>query len=79
MTKTADDHQNSKQSDPPMQAGSATPPSSAKSPSTSHVAQNATASVEDLPADRPPEHGGQAGLEPTRFGDWEKRGRCTDF
>jgi hypothetical protein len=19
------------------------------------------------------------GLEPTRFGDWERRGRCTDF
>jgi hypothetical protein len=27
----------------------------------------------------PTEIGGQAGLEPTRFGDWEKNGRCTDF
>lgn len=25
------------------------------------------------------EHGGQSGPEPTRFGDWEKGGRCTDF
>ncbi len=25
------------------------------------------------------EIGGQKGLEPTRFGDWEKNGRCTDF
>ncbi|MDX1923198.1 MAG: DUF1674 domain-containing protein [Alphaproteobacteria bacterium] len=25
------------------------------------------------------ETGGQAGPEPTRFGDWEKGGRCTDF
>jgi len=25
------------------------------------------------------EIGGQAGPEPTRFGDWEKNGRCTDF
>lgn len=25
------------------------------------------------------EVGGQKGLEPTRFGDWEKKGRCTDF
>lgn len=25
------------------------------------------------------EIGGQAGPEPTRFGDWEKAGRCTDF
>lgn len=28
---------------------------------------------------RPKEHGGQKGLEPTRYGDWEKNGRCTDF
>ncbi len=25
------------------------------------------------------EVGGQQGPEPTRFGDWEKGGRCTDF
>lgn len=25
------------------------------------------------------EWGGPAGLEPTRFGDWEKAGRCIDF
>ncbi|KAI5077772.1 hypothetical protein GOP47_0007596 [Adiantum capillus-veneris] len=23
--------------------------------------------------------GGPKGLEPTRFGDWEKGGRCSDF
>jgi hypothetical protein len=27
----------------------------------------------------PGEKGGQQGPEPTRFGDWEKGGRCTDF
>ena len=27
----------------------------------------------------PPEQGGQAGPEPTRYGDWEKNGRVTDF
>ncbi len=27
----------------------------------------------------PPEVGGPAGPEPTRFGDWEQKGRCTDF
>lgn len=26
-----------------------------------------------------PEHGGPKGLEPTRYGDWEQNGRCTDF
>ena len=25
------------------------------------------------------EIGGRNGLEPTRFGDWEKNGRCIDF
>jgi hypothetical protein len=25
------------------------------------------------------EVGGQKGPEPTRYGDWEKNGRCTDF
>ena len=25
------------------------------------------------------EIGGSAGPEPTRFGDWEKNGRCSDF
>lgn len=25
------------------------------------------------------EFGGAAGPEPTRYGDWEHKGRCTDF
>ncbi len=27
----------------------------------------------------PVETGGPKGPEPTRYGDWEQRGRCTDF
>lgn len=27
----------------------------------------------------PKEIGGRKGPEPTRFGDWEKNGRCIDF
>jgi hypothetical protein len=27
----------------------------------------------------PKEIGGAKGLEPTRYGDWERKGRCTDF
>tara|TARA_B110000444_G_scaffold171326_1_gene160064 strand:- start:230 stop:454 length:225 start_codon:yes stop_codon:yes gene_type:complete len=27
----------------------------------------------------PVETGGPKGLEPTRYGDWEKNGRCIDF
>lgn len=25
------------------------------------------------------EYGGPRGLEPTRYGDWERNGRCIDF
>jgi hypothetical protein len=28
---------------------------------------------------KPVEIGGPAGPEPTRYGDWERNGRCTDF
>ncbi|MEY4680209.1 MAG: hypothetical protein RLZZ276_1858 [Pseudomonadota bacterium] len=28
---------------------------------------------------RVPEQGGPRGLEPTRYGDWERDGRCVDF
>jgi hypothetical protein len=31
------------------------------------------------PADPPCEIGGPKGPEPTRYGDWEQNGRCTDF
>lgn len=27
----------------------------------------------------PPEIGGPEGPEPTRYGDWERKGRCIDF
>ena len=30
-------------------------------------------------AARPVEIGGRDGPEPTRYGDWEKNGRCIDF
>jgi len=29
--------------------------------------------------EHPKEIGGPKGLEPTRYGDWEKSGRCIDF
>jgi hypothetical protein len=36
--------------------------------------------VQDKPRKKPvPETGGPAGPEPTRYGDWERGGRCVDF
>ena len=39
-------------------------------------------SADDTPVedkDGPKEIGGRGGLDPTRYGDWEKAGRCVDF
>lgn len=33
----------------------------------------------EKPGRKPREIGGPAGPEPTRYGDWEKNGRCSDF
>jgi hypothetical protein len=45
-------------------------------PSADHAAPPADHA--ERPA-APVEIGGRAGPEPTRFGDWEMRGRCIDF
>ena len=34
---------------------------------------------QNSPDPRPKEIGGREGPDPTRYGDWEKNGRCIDF
>ena len=36
-------------------------------------------SSQSLDKKKEKEIGGRDGLEPTRYGDWEKNGRCIDF
>lgn len=36
-------------------------------------------SATESKSQRPKELGGPKGPEPTRYGDWEKNGRCIDF
>lgn len=36
-------------------------------------------SADDAGVPAPREIGGREGPEPTRYGDWEKNGRCVDF
>jgi hypothetical protein len=43
------------------------------------VADDTADNVPDRPAEQPREIGGRGGLDPTRYGDWEKAGRCIDF
>jgi len=54
-------------------------PTHASASPVSHIADSA--GVQSSPQMPTPaiEIGGREGPEPTRFGDWEKRGRCIDF
>ena len=38
-----------------------------------------TTQESEAAAKKPKEIGGPKGPEPTRYGDWEKAGRCIDF
>lgn len=53
------------------------------SPAPGRESGSANTEHEDRPnvVGKPPgeEIGGPAGPEPTRYGDWERNGRCTDF
>jgi len=40
---------------------------------------SAASTVDSVTAESAEEIGGPKGLEPTRFGDWERKGRCIDF
>jgi len=51
-----------------------------KDPAQQPPASQAPHAPEKPPArDKPKEIGGPKGPEPTRYGDWEVNGRCTDF
>ena len=47
-------------------------------PLTTHDERDAPSAATPVPQ-VPREIGGPAGLEPTRYGDWERKGRCIDF
>jgi hypothetical protein len=55
---------------PPDEQSSPEPRADRAGPESPETAQAQT---------RPREIGGLDGPEPTRFGDWEKGGRCIDF
>jgi hypothetical protein len=50
---------------------------------TNELAGHAAPAPDTAPAQPraalPQERGGRGGLDPTRYGDWEKNGRCIDF
>jgi hypothetical protein len=54
------------------------PPDSPSSAAATDTRVDALVPLES-PAAPPVEEGGPSGPEPTRFGDWERKGRCIDF
>ena len=46
---------------------------------TSKEQEKSAEEKHELTDSAPEEIGGREGLEPTRYGDWEKNGRCIDF
>lgn len=62
---------------------SAAPVAPAPTPSAPQPAATPGSPASAVPAPaavaRKPEIGGPTGPEPTRYGDWEKAGRCVDF
>jgi hypothetical protein len=47
--------------------------------SSNHPAPNLSVPESKEPQKGAEEIGGRKGPEPTRYGDWEKNGRCVDF
>jgi hypothetical protein len=43
------------------------------------VPERRESAISGASTSKPVEIGGPPGPEPTRYGDWEKRGRCIDF
>ncbi len=48
-------------------------------PSNSHTSASEQQPDQANKAKKAKELGGPKGLEPTRYGDWESKGRCYDF
>ena len=46
---------------------------------TENVAETPNSEAEKAKPKRPREIGGPEGPEPTRYGDWERNGRVSDF
>ncbi len=52
---------------------------SAEDPENKDAIQEDHTPSDTVDESRPREIGGRKGPDPTRYGDWEKNGRCIDF
>jgi len=63
----------------PTIAARHTPPYLGRMTETPEPATTPEPAPKPAPTVLPKEIGGTKGPEPTRYGDWEHKGRCTDF
>ena len=61
------------------QAAPGGPPEAAQTAAPAEPRGGASERVPQGVTARPREIGGREGPEPTRYGDWEREGRCIDF
>ncbi|MFL6550642.1 MAG: DUF1674 domain-containing protein [Povalibacter sp.] len=69
----------SSRQDPKLTATSAASNEAEAASAVSHIVASSPGDSTASAEMRPIEIGGREGPEPTRFGDWERRGRCIDF
>lgn len=66
--------------DPPADLPPGANPDRPLTPAARRALEEAAARRAAAPAqDLPPEEGGPSGPEPTRYGDWERKGLVSDF
>ncbi len=53
------------------------PPEALRALAEAEERRSMAQSIDDL--QKPAEQGGPKGVEPTRYGDWERKGRAVDF
>ncbi|SOD98902.1 succinate dehydrogenase assembly factor 4 [Caenispirillum bisanense] len=68
----------------PAETGSAAPEDAAEAAEAAEAAREEesgvrTVNLRDMPPSQADEIGGPRGPEPTRYGDWERKGRVSDF
>jgi hypothetical protein len=55
------------------------PPEAQRALAEAEERRRKCAELDKNAAPKPKEHGGPTGLEPTRYGDWERNGIASDF
>lgn len=78
MSDTSETPKTPKTADP-AETGSAPPEEAEKAGAEREESGVRKVNLNDMPPSQDDEIGGPRGPEPTRYGDWERKGRVSDF